>query len=185
MQVITPRLLLRDFTPDDVRAAHAFDSDPELVRYRGGGRVTKEDTHAFIQRTQHWLRSEPRPIYALAIILEEQAEMVGVVGLTITEQDLGEAELWYRLSRKHWKQGYTTEAVCAMLSFGFTDLHLHRIAAMCHPDNIGSWRVMEKVGMRYEGRLRENFPNGDGTWRDSLLHAIIDHEWMAKQSAAL
>src|SRR5712691_1755195 len=61
----------RDFTPDDVRAAHAFDSDPELVRYRGGGRVTEEDTHAFIQRTQHWLRSEPRPIYALAIILKE------------------------------------------------------------------------------------------------------------------
>jgi [ribosomal protein S5]-alanine N-acetyltransferase len=182
MQIITPRLLLRDFTPDDGRAVHAFDSDPELARYRGGGRVTEEDSHAFVQRTQHWLQSEPRPIYALALILKEQAEMVGVVGLTIIERDLSEAELWYRLSRKYWKQGYTTEATCAMLSFGFTALHLHRIAAMGHPDNIGSWRVMEKVGMHYEGCLRENFPSGDGTWRDSLLYAIIDHEWRAKQS---
>ena len=177
MQIITSRLLLRDFTPDDVEAVHAFDADPELSRYRGGGRVTAEDTQAFIQRTQHWLRSEPRPIYALALILRQQAKMVGVVGLTITQRDLGEAELWYRLSRELWKQGYTTEAACAMLSFGFSDLHLHRIAAMCHPDNLGSRRVMEKVGMRYEGRLRENVPSGDGTWRDSLLYAIIDHEW--------
>jgi len=50
---------------------------------------------------------------------------------------------------------------------------------------IGSWRVMEKVGMHYEGRLRENFPSEDGTWRDSLLYAIIDHEWRAKQSTTL
>ena len=129
MQIVTSRLLLRDFTPDDVSAVHTFDADPELARYRGGGRVTEEDTSAFIQRTQHWLQSEPSPIYALAFLLREQAEMIGIIGLTITERDLGEAELWYRLSRKHWKQGYTTEAACAMLSFGFTDLHLHRIAA--------------------------------------------------------
>jgi ribosomal-protein-alanine N-acetyltransferase len=184
MQIVTSRLLLRDFTPDDVSAVHAFDADPELARYRGGGRVTEEDTSAFIQRTQDWLQNEPRPIYALALILREQTETIGIVGLTITERDLSEAELWYRLSRKHWKRGYTTEAACAMLSFGFTDLHLHRIAAMCHPENIGSWRVMEKVGMSYEGRLRENFPSGDGAWRDSLLYAIIDHEWKARQSSA-
>ena len=41
---------------------------------------------------------------------------------------------------------------------------------------------MEKVGMHYEGRLRENFPSEDGTWRDSLLYAIIDHKWRAEQS---
>jgi RimJ/RimL family protein N-acetyltransferase len=71
-----------------------------------------------------------------------------------------------------------------MLSFGFTDLRLHRIAAMCHPENIGSWRVMEKIGMSYEGRLRENFPGGDGTWRDSFLYAMIDREWKARESIA-
>ena len=183
MQIETARLLLRDFTQGDFAAVHAFDSDPEMKRYRGGGKTTKEDTHAFIQRTQHWLRQELRPTYAFAVVLKEQAELIGVVCLTITQRELREAELWYRLSRKFWSQGYMTEAAQAMLSFGFIDLQLHRIWAMCHPDNIGSRRVMEKIGMRYEGRLRENLPNDDGTWRDSLIHAIIDHDWLSKQAS--
>lgn len=181
MQFSTKRLLLRDFVPDDFSQVHAFDIDPELRRYRGGGSASEEDIQAFIQRTQHWLQTDPRPIYAFALILKEKAEMIGIVGLTLKDSEQGSAELWYRLSRKHWGQGYTTEAATFMLSFGFTDLHLHRIAAMCHPDNTGSWKVMEKIGMQYEGRLRENAPAGNGRWRDSLLYAIIDHEWQARQ----
>lgn len=181
MQFRTKRLLLRDFTPDDVFQVHAFDADPQLRRYREGGRVSEEDTRAFIQQTQHWLQTDPRPIYAFALILKEQAEMIGIVGLTMNDPEHGEAELGYRLSREHWGQGYITEAATFMLSFGFTDLHLHRLFAQCHPDNAGSRRVMEKIGMQYEGRLRENRPAGDGTWRDSLLYAIIDHEWKAHQ----
>jgi [ribosomal protein S5]-alanine N-acetyltransferase len=177
MQFSTQRLLLRDFAPDDGPAVHAFDADPELRRYRGGGRASEADTRAFIQRTQQWLQAEPRPIYAFALLLQEHAQMIGIIGLTTTQPELGEAELWYRLSRIQWNQGYTTDAARAMVSFGFRDLHLHRIAALCHPDNIGSWRVMEKIGMCYEGRLRENAPKGDGTWRDSLLYAMIDHDW--------
>ena len=181
MQFNTKRLLLRDFTQDDVSHVHAFDADPELRRYLGGGRVSEEDTRAFIQQTQQWLQGDPRPVYAFALMLKEHAQMIGIVGLTIKEPELGEADLGYRLSREHWGQGYTTEAATSMLSFGFTDLHLHRIEAKCHPDNIGSWRIMEKIGMRYEGRLRENAPTGDGTWCDTLLYAIIDHEWKAHQ----
>lgn len=181
MQFNTKRLLLRDFAPDDISRVHAFDADPELRRYRGGGKASEEDTQAFIQRTQQWLQADPRPIYAFALVLKEQEQMIGIVGLTIKEPELGEAELWYRLSREHWGQGYTTEAATSILSFGFTDLHLHRIEARCHPDNIGSWRVMEKLGMHYEGHLRENAPVGDGTWRDSLLYAIINHEWKTHQ----
>lgn len=180
MQIETGRLLLRDFMQNDVQAVHTFDSDPELRRYRGGGRATEEDTHAFIERTQQWQREEPRPTYAFAVVLKASAEIIGVVCLTITRREWNEAELWYRLSRKHWRQGYMTEAATAVLSFGFTDLHLHRIWAMCHPDNLGSWKVMEKMGMSYEGRMRENAPNGDGTWHDSLLYAIIDRQWRAE-----
>ena len=182
MQIETTRLLLRDFTPHDVQEVHAFDSDPELTRYRGGGRVTEAESAAFIERTQQWQHSEPRSTYAFAIVLKEHAKLVGVVGLLITKRELDEAELWYRLSRAYWKQGYTTEAAGALLSFAFRDLRLHRIFAMCHPENIGSWRVMEKLGMQYEGRLRESYPRGDGTWCDSLLYGILAHEWRDRTS---
>jgi RimJ/RimL family protein N-acetyltransferase len=176
MQLQTGRLLLRDFTPEDVAAVQVLDSDPELARYRGGRPATEDDTRAFIARTQQWLQEQPRPIYAFAIMLLAPERMIGVIGLILSPPDLGAAELWYRLSREHWKQGYTTEAAACVLSFGFTDLRLHRIFALCQPDNAGSWRVMEKIGMRYEGRLREDFPNSDGTWRDRVLYAILQHE---------
>jgi len=181
VHISTRRLLLRDFTADDAPAVHAFDADPVLTRYRGGARVTEADTRAFIGRTQQWLSHDPRPIYALAMLLPARDELIGVVGLTITDQELRAAELWYRLARPHWGRGYATEAARAMLSFGFAALGLHRIAALCHPDNVGSWRVMEKLGMRREGRLRENVPSGDSTWRDSLLYAVIEHDWRELQ----
>lgn len=177
MQINTARLLLRDFTQDDAPAVYSFDSQQALSRYRGGGVATEEDTRAFIQRTQQWLQQDPRPNYAFAIILKGQAQMIGIVGLIVIRPDHREAELWYRLDQHYWGQGYTTEAAQAMLSFGFTQLGLHRISAVCHPDNIGSFRVMEKIGMQYEGRMRENFLNKDGTWRDSLFYAAIQSEF--------
>lgn len=177
MEITTRRLLLRDFTEVDGAAVHAFDADPEIQRYRGGGMASEEEARAFIQRTQHWLQQNPRPTYALAVALPADQALIGFVGLTITNSDLRQAELGYRLSRQYWGQGYATEAAQAMLAFGFTTLRLHRIAALCHPENLSSQRVMKKLGMQYEGHLREDFLNRDGTWRDSLLYAIIAHEW--------
>ncbi len=146
MQIETRRLWLRDFTLNDVQAVHAFDSDPELRRYRGGGRVTEEDTRAFIERTLQWQREEPRPTFAFAVVLQTLPETVGVVCLTITRREWNEAELWYRLSRKHWQKGYITEAAKAMLSFGFTTLHLHRIWAIATLTILllgASWKRLE------------------------------------------
>jgi ribosomal-protein-alanine N-acetyltransferase len=63
-----------------------------------------------------------------------------------------------------------------MIAFGFEELHLHRISAAIGPDNIGSIAVVRKLGMQYEGRLRDHvFTNG--TWRDSVLYAVLEQEW--------
>ncbi len=181
MEITTERLLLRDFTVEDVDAVHTLEAEPALHQYRGGGQPTEEETRAFLQRTQDWLTLDPRPVYALAITLRAEGSLIGVVSLTITSRELGQAELGYRLSSHSWGQGYATEAAQALIAFGFATLQLHRIYALCHPDNIGSQRVMQKAGMRYEGHLREDFRNRDGTWRDSLLYAMLDYDWQALQ----
>ena len=65
-------------------------------------------------------------------------------------------------------------------SFGsINDLNMHRIFATCDPINIASSRVLDKVGMIKEGRLRENLLIKDG-WRDSLLYGILEQEWLGK-----
>jgi ribosomal-protein-alanine N-acetyltransferase len=81
-------------------------------------------------------------------------------------------ELGYVFDRDVWSRGYATEAGRLLLRFGFESLRLRRIAAACRPENVASARVLEKIGMRYEGTLRSHMFLR-GTWRDSLLYAAI------------
>lgn len=63
-----------------------------------------------------------------------------------------------------------------MLALGFGELKLHRIYATCRPGNIGSAKVMERIGMRFEGLLREHL-RAKGQWHDSRLYSILDREF--------
>src|SRR5215472_12717028 len=135
MEIDTQHLLLRDFVAEDLDALHALEADVLLRRYRGGGRQPIEaETHAFLLRTQDWLELDPRPSYTLAIVLRAEERLIGVVSLTITNRELRQAELGYRLSSLYWGQGYATEAAQALVACGFSTLGLHRIFALCHPD---------------------------------------------------
>lgn len=72
--------------------------------------------------------------------------------------------------------GYATDAARTLTDFGFRELGLHRISAAIGPDNGGSIVVAERLGMKYEGRIRDHvFTNG--AWRDSLLYAVLVDEW--------
>jgi len=90
----------------------------------------------------------------------------------------------YSLHPDSWGQGLMTEAVMALVGYGFGVLRLHRIWADVDPENIGSWRVLEKIGMRREGQLRENALIG-GEWCDSYIYAMLDREWTGYTGHAL
>ena len=90
------------------------------------------------------------------------------------------AEIGYEIAPAHWDNGYATEAARAILAFGFDELKLHRIAAECVAENTGSVHVLEKLGMRLEGQLREQ-EWIKGRWWDAGLYGILEHEWKASQ----
>ena len=71
------------------------------------------------------------------------------------------------------------EAAHALLGYGFATLGLHRVIATCQPENVASWRVMEKLGMRREAHVRQCIPRDDGTWWDEYVYAILKAEWNA------
>ena len=81
----------------------------------------------------------------------------------------------YWLARDHWSNGYVTEAACAILKYSFGQLGLNRIFARHNINNIGSRRVMQKVGMKSEGILRQHTKK-DGLYVDEELHSILRHE---------
>lgn len=178
----TPRLLLREFEEEDWRATHPYESDPEVVRYALHGVRTPEESRDYIRRTRALARETPRDVYDLAMVLKDEGRLIGRCGFRITDREQREAMLWYILDRSRWGQGYATEAARAVLDWAFSTLPLHRFFADCDPRNPGSFRVMEKLGMRKEAHFRENvFVKGE--WCDSVIYAVLDHEWRARAAS--
>ncbi|MEH1864033.1 MAG: GNAT family protein [Nostoc sp.] len=172
----TQRLILRDFVESDWQAVHQYASDDEVVRYLTFGPNSEEDTKNFLQREISLQGEEPRQHFALAVTLKTQQQLIGICRISVQDIYNKTGSIGYCFTKKFWGQGYATEAVKAVVSFGFQELSLHRIFATCHPENIASARVMQKIGMQQEGYLREHHWI-KGEWRDSWLYAILEHEW--------
>ncbi len=170
------RLLLREFQEEDWRAVHEYGSDPEVVRLMPWGPNTEEESRNFIARQMALQGEEPRNHYGFAVVLEPQNPLIGSIALNVSSRENREGWIGYCFIRRFWGHGYATEAARAIVAFGFEQLELHRIFATCDPENVASGRVLKKIGMRREGRLREHkWQRGD--WRDSYLYAILEYEW--------
>lgn len=178
MQLTTARLVLREFAEGDVFAMHQLESDPEVVRYVSYGPSTEEECRQDLAFHIEHQTAQPRRFYHLAVCPSGKPRLIGWCGLKIIDSRFQEAELGYALQCQYWGQGYVTEAASALLAYGFTQLCLHRIFATCDPCNIGSVRVLEKVGMQREGHLRQH-KWCKGVWRDSLIYAVLEDEWHA------
>ena len=176
-QLETARLILRTFTPQDFDDVHSYASVPENINYMLFGPNTDEQTRAFIQKAISKAEENPCKNYQYAAVLKETGRLIGACDLNITGD---EAEIGWVLHRNFWKQGFGPEMGKAVLALGFDELHLHRITARCDAENYGSYRVMEKIGMRREGLLLEARPASklsDKKYGDELTYAILKEEW--------
>jgi RimJ/RimL family protein N-acetyltransferase len=138
-----------------------------------------DDVRKFVQMFLGYQREQPCYRFQLAIVLRAESRLIGNCGVRKKGPDAFEADMGYEIAPPYWGRGYATEAARAILAFGFDELKLHRISATCLADNLASARLLEKIGMRLEGRLREN-ERFKGRWWDTLLYAILEHERQAQ-----
>lgn len=181
MQLETERLLLREFTHEDREAVHEYASDPEVTTHMIWGPNSEADTLDFIVHMLRMQAQLPREGYELAVVLKESGKLIGGTGLYVLPSSQG--EIGYCFCRKSWGNGYATEAAGALMRYGFRELGLHRIYATCRPGNIGSATVMRKLGMTYEGHMREHMFH-KGKWHDSYQYSILEHEYEKLQKQA-
>ncbi len=181
MELTTERLILREFQENDWPDVLAYQRNPLYLRYYDWIERTPQDTREFVQMFIAQQREHPRTKFQLALILKSNNRLIGNCGIRMESANAHEADIGYELAPEHWGYGYATEAARTMLYFGFTELGLHRIWAWCIADHVGSIRVLEKLGMRLEGRLREK-ERFKGQWWDRLIFAILDSEWQARQA---
>jgi RimJ/RimL family protein N-acetyltransferase len=111
-----------------------------------------------------------------AIVLKDHEVFIGYTRLT-TEGDQRRAELAYWLGQSYWGRGYVTEAAAHVVAFGFERLNINRIFAFCFADNTGSRRVMEKLGMTYEGTWRRDVLK-DGQFKDVAFYGLLRTDYL-------
>ncbi|WP_046214358.1 GNAT family N-acetyltransferase [Paenibacillus wulumuqiensis] len=170
----TERLLLRPVTKEDREDMYLYGADSELTRYVTWHTYqTIEDADTFIEYLLD--RYEQGQVAPWAIQDKESGRMIGTAGFVNWNITQFRAEVGYVLARPYWNRGYMTEAMEAILQFGCEQMKLMRIEARCMTGNIGSTRVLEKLGMQYEGLLRKHL-YAKGKFHDVQLYAGITHE---------
>jgi [ribosomal protein S5]-alanine N-acetyltransferase len=172
MDLSTTRLRLRPFRADDHAALHAIAGDPEVVRWMDWGPNTPEETGIFLTYALESDRATPRRTWKFAVVRRADDMLIGSAELHIESPEHRRGTMGYLIAPAAQGRGYATEAAQALLDFGLTGGGLHRITATCDPENAASARVLEKIGMTREGRLRDHFLIR-GAWRDRLLYAKL------------
>lgn len=185
MRLETERLILRDFVKDDWQRVLEYQSDPLYLRYYEWTERTPEAVQEFVGWFLDHQKQHPRIKFQLAITLKSDNLLIGNCGVRMEKVNALQADVGYELDPRHWNHGYATEAAHAIVDFGFSRFNLHRVWSWCVADNLGSAHVLEKLGMRLEGHLRENefYRN---RWWDTLMYGILADEWQIhKQSRAI
>lgn len=177
----TERLILREFRAADAVALHEYGADPEVSRFTDWGPNTPEQSREVLGRFLERQAARPPHELNLAVELAAEGGMIGSVRLELKDAANRTADLGYVIHRHYWGRGFVTEACQELLRIAFEVMDLHRVWATCDARNVGSYRVMEKLGMRREGVLRKGTLRKDG-WQDTLLYAILAEEWRAKQA---
>jgi RimJ/RimL family protein N-acetyltransferase len=169
-------LTLRRFQLADLPDLLEFVSHPSVANEVEQMGTTTEQIQAYIEVQNSFQHFEPHQIFDLAIERNQAGKLIGIV-TAIGKHHL-KVEIGYGLGITQRGQGYATEAARALMNYCFSSLGMHRVQAIASSDNPASCRVLERLGMKLEGRLREaNMRNGN--WHDLLYYGILRTEWIS------
>lgn len=167
----TPRLIMRPLSIDDADDVFDYARRPEVPRFMPWApHRTRDDAVRFL-KDQIDLAAQGKP-NPWGFVHKDEGRLIGAGGFNNWRYQDRVGEVGYALSPDFWGQGLMTEAVSEMVRLGFEELGMQRIQARATPDNVASWRVMEKVGMVREGLLRAD-TYIDGEPEDHFVYAIV------------
>jgi ribosomal-protein-alanine N-acetyltransferase len=179
LPIVTPRLILRRYVKDDVHDLLECVSHPSVAGATPEIEASEAGVGKYIEMQSALAPFEDGRCFDLALERKKDGKVVGLVSLV--RQKHRQGEIGWALGVAYRGQGYATEAARALMTYGFTVLDLHRIEAGTNSGNTGSWRVMERLGMRQEARLRDAVAR-DGEWLDTLIYGTLSREWDAEHS---
>ena len=171
----TKRLLLQQIMPEDAEALFAIRSDEETMKYLG------QELYESLAETITVIKlMEERYVHKQSlrwcIKLKGDDKLIGTCTLFHFDEEYHHAEIGYELNRAFWGKGIMTEAMSAILTFGFSELGLHRIEAVIDIENDRSKNLLIRLGFSYEGNLRQRYFFED-QFLDEYYFGLLKDEW--------
>ncbi|WP_088072497.1 GNAT family N-acetyltransferase [Gottfriedia luciferensis] len=173
--ITTERLYLREINVTDINRMFSILSREEVTKYYGLEAVKNSSE---VLEIIHYFREmyETQSGIRWGIIEKETNQLIGSCGFNAYQVRNKRAELGYELHPDYWRKGYATEAIKALLSYGFDILQLNRIGAIVFPENIPSQMLLEKIGFMKEGLLRDYLIQGKKA-HNTFVYSILANEW--------
>jgi ribosomal-protein-alanine N-acetyltransferase len=177
LPIETERLLLRKYEDRDLADIVAYSRAADFWLARNlDWEPTEEGVRAYFGSRRDLVPESYPEWLDLVVELKAENKVVGNVGIGVADRERGQASVGWLLSCQYRGQGIATEAVKALVTFGFESMGLHRIYARTGSRNIRSWRLMERIGLRREAQLRQSH-KVQGQWDDEFIYAILADEW--------
>ncbi|MCF2858308.1 GNAT family N-acetyltransferase [Pseudoalteromonas sp. SMS1] len=174
MQFETARLIIRPLQYDDLNDVYESRKNPETSKYIGPPASRKEAEKRIEEALLPWRETDHHRLM-LAIICKTTRQFIGELVFKYVHKNCNIGEIGYRLSSQHIGKGYAFEATHEFIRCLFDRFSLNKINAICATDNQASWQLMEKLGMKKEGLLRENMYL-HGQYQDSFIYSILKRE---------
>jgi RimJ/RimL family protein N-acetyltransferase len=177
-RLTTQRLLLRKIQQDDAECLHAILSDQQVMEFYGHEpHQSLDDTRALVRQVQ--TRYMQREGLRWGITLRGEDRLLGSCGFHHLDPGFHRAETGYELERASWGKGIMTEAMSAILTYGFIEMGLHRVEAIIDIVNERSKALLLKLGFTYEGNLRQRY-YFNGRFEDEYYFGLLKDEWHAR-----
>ena len=171
----TQRLHLRKLTMKDAGDIFEYSKDPLVAEH------VLWDAHRSVSESKGYIRYMMRKYRygepsSWGIVWDAEEKVIGTIGFMWIQPENAAAEVGYSLARRFWNRGLMTEALQALIRYGFEEMHLNRIEAIHETDNPASGAVMRKCGMLHEGTMRSKIIN-KGRFVDVELYAILRRDY--------
>jgi len=185
LRFVTERLLIRDHREEDLQGlASLIMCEKEMFYIMD---LFAPDTEAVKRNLDTAIEAIDLPFrdkYFFAILEKETGAYVGEVGFTVVEKSICSVgsetpqivELGYFIKQEFWGKGYVTEAARAVVSYAFEILNIHKIITGCVKDNVGSEKVMLKLGFTKEGELKKH-QLVSGNWKDRVVYGYLKEDY--------
>jgi RimJ/RimL family protein N-acetyltransferase len=176
----TDRMILRELSSNDVQHIFELDSDPDVMKFLTNGTPsTLEEVRTNLKKTEELFEKHNGKFGFWAAYDRRSNEFMGWFHFRPAKSDpdnLKRIELGYRFFKRFWGKGYATEGSIALLKKGFSELGVEEVFAITMQRNLGSRRVMEKIGLTF---VREFFdPNFPDTTEKDVEYVLTKQAWL-------